>query len=222
MRAMITTIRATISGSSCSRRPNRGRALLSLVGGTLLLFAACATNQPEAETTTSSIPLVETTTTSTLAPAGAAEFPDLGLQTVVPSEWVLSQEDLAQGSAAMLYDAGDTAALVILGRVDELEEPVTETDPTEIALAVSRRLAGFFFDEGTETVTTEAASVEGAEAGAAQIRLDHDDGSHTVTRTTVVVEGAGARYATLLYQSEFPDDRIAQGLEVLERLALLE
>ncbi len=211
-----------INGSSCSRRPKRGRALFSLIGGTLLLFAACATNQQDAETTTSSsIPLVETTTTSTLAPAGAAEFPDLGLETVVPSEWVLRQEALAQGSAAMLYDAGDTAALVILGRVEDLEEPIVETDPSEIAIAVSRRLAGFFFEDGTETVTVEVATVDGAEAGAAQVKLDHEDGSHTVTRTTIVVGGDGARYATLLYQSEFPEERIAQGIEVLERLALL-
>jgi hypothetical protein len=214
-------MRAMINGSSCSRRPKRGRALFSLIGGTLLLFAACATNQEDAETTTSSIPLVETTTTSTLAPAGAAEFPDLGLETVVPAEWVLRQEALAQGSAAMLYDAGDTAALVILGWVEDLEEPIVATDPAEIAIAVSRQLAGFFFEDGTETVTVEVAAVDGAQAGAAQVRLDHEDGSHTVTRTTIVVGGDGARYATLLYQSEFPEERIAQGIEVLERLALL-
>jgi hypothetical protein len=215
-------MRAMMTGSSCSRRPKRGRALVSLVGGILLLFAACATNQQEADTTTSSIPPVETTTSSTLAPAGPAEFPDLGLRTVVPSEWVLSQEALARGSAAMVYDAGDTGALVILGWVDELEEPITDTDPAEIALAVSRQLAGFFFDEGSETVTIETATVSGAEAGAAQIELDHSDGPSTVTRTTVVVEGDGARYVSLLYQSGFPDERIAQGLEVIEQLALLE
>lgn len=209
-----------ITGSSCRRRPRRGRAIASLILGTILLFAACATNE-EAPTTTTSIPLVETTAPSTLAPAGPAEFPDLGLRTVVPSEWVLREEALARGSAAMLYDAGDTAALVILGRVGELETPITEPDPGEIALAVSRQLAEFFFDPGTETVSVETATVEGADAGAAQVRLDQEDGSYTVTRTTIVVDGDGARYATLLYQSGFPDERIAQGLDVLEQLTLL-
>jgi hypothetical protein len=214
-------MRVMVPAFRCSNKRRRRQAQTGLVLGALLLFAACATDQKGTDSTTSSIPLVESTAASTLAPAGPAEFPDLGLRTVVPSEWVLSQESLAHGSAAMLYDAGDTAALVILGRVDELDEPVAETDPAEIALAVSRQLAGFFFDAGTESVTIEAASVDGAEAGAAQIRLDYDDGSHTVTQTTVVIDDDGARYATLLYQGDFPRDRIAQGLDVLARLAIL-
>jgi len=187
----------------------------------LLVLGACASNADEPETTTSSIPLETTTSSSTLAPAGAAEFPDLNLQTVVPSEWVLRQDALAHGSAAMLYDAGDKEALVILGRVDELEVAIEETDPAEIALAVSRQLAEFFFEPGTETVTIGAASVEGARAGAAEIRLDHQDNTATVTRTVIVLDGDGARYATMLYEAGFPDERVAQGIEVLERLALL-
>jgi hypothetical protein len=190
------------------------------LAGTLLLFGACATSATD-PTTTSSIPLVETTASTTLPPSGPAEFADLGLKTVVPSGWFLRQDALAHGSAAMIYDAGDTAALVVLGRVDELDEPITETDPTDMALAVSRQLAGFFFDPGTETVSAVTVSIPDAEAGAAQIRLDQDDGIHTVTRTTVVIDAAGARYATLLYQGGFPPERVSQGLEVLDKLGIL-
>lgn len=206
--------------SSCRSRPRRVRAVGMTLAGTLLLLAACATNDAET-TTTSSIPLVETTAPTTLPPSGPAEFADLGLKTVVPSGWFLRQDALAHGSAAMIYDAGDTAALVVLGRVDELDEPIAETDPMDIALAVSRQLAAFFFEPGTETVSVVTVSVPDAEAGAAQIRLDQTDGIHTVTRTMVVIDSDGARYATLLYQGGFPPERVSQGLEVLEELALL-
>ena len=186
------------------------------------MIAFAATGEEEPEPLTAPTTTAATTTSSTFPPSGFLSFDELGVATVLPADWVIEQELNRHGDAALLYDAGDTAALVIIGRADELDEPITTAEPSEIALAVSRQLASFFFDEGVETVTIEAASVEGAEAATAQIRLDHEDGTHTVTRTTVIVRDGEAVYASLAYQGEFPPERIAQGLEVLERLVPLD
>lgn len=186
-----------------------------------LLLAACGSGQSAATTavtSATSAPLL--TTSSTLAPGGYVEFPDIGIATVLPSEWVLEQEMNRRGVGAMLYDAGETAALVVFGRTSEFET-VASADLADLALGIASEFASSWFDEGVETVSAETASVIGADAATAQVRLDHEGGSHTVTRATVVQVEDESFYVVFGYQGALPAERVEQGLEVLDRLALL-
>lgn len=197
---------------------------LRLAPLTIALMVMAAACSDSAVTSTTQVSSAESSTTTTgLGPGAPTDFEDLGLATVLPAGWVLETESLAHGSAAMLFDAGDTAALVILGRGSELDEPIVDVDPTTAALAVSNQLAEFFFGDGAATVmAADVTVVSGAEAAISEFALDHADGTRSVTRTIAISVDDGIRFATLLYQEGFPADRVAQGLAVLSDLSLLD
>ena len=207
------------------------RSLAGLLVAAAVTLAACGSSTGDTTTVDpppSSAPPSTAAPQTTLGPGSAAVFDDLGLSTIVPDGWFLQLRDgggawtLATGSAAMLYDAGDTGALVILGKTAELDEPVDGATPAEVAAGTARVLSAFFFPEpGTATESAEAAVVSGEDAAVAEIRIDHTDGTSTVTRVLALDHDGEWVYAALLYQGGFPPERIAQGLAVLEQLALL-
>ena len=195
---------------------------IGLVLSAVLLVTACGSDEPAPTTTTAAPSTLPAETTSTTEASKYVEFGNLGLATVLPADWVLEQEMNIHGDGAMLYDAGDEEALIVIGRVSELEESITASEPNDVAVEVSRVFMKSFKWDGEETVSTEPAAVVGADAVIAQIRLDLEDGTLNITRTAVIPRADDMLYAILAYEGAFPEERISQGLEVLDRLALLD